>query len=101
METKKEFKKRRCSPRSAYYDLSEQEKEILSLKRQLGAKSNLALSNQSQALLFEKKCIIKDNKIEKLEAELEELKELLADNDIEFGDMINQSDRGNDMIHGG
>ena len=89
--------KRRHSSRSAYYDLSEHEKEILSLKRQLASKSNLSLSNQHQALLFEKKCIIKDNQIEKLKAELEEMKELLADNDISFGDMINSSDRGFEM----
>ena len=101
METKNELKKRRFTPSSSYDKLSEHEKEILSLKRQLASKSNLSLSNQSQALLFEKKCIIKDNQIEKLEAELEEMKELLADNDIEFGDMINFSDRGNDMLHGG
>ena len=44
---------------------------------------------------------IAHNEIHRLEAELSEMKELLADNDIEFGDMINQSDRGNDMLHGG
>ena len=80
--------KRRCSPPSAYDKLSLHEKEILSLKRQLKGKSELATTNQSKALLFEKKCIIKDNQIEKLEAELEEMKELLAENDISFGDMI-------------
>jgi len=56
------------------------------------------LSNQHQALVFEKKCIIKDNRIEELERELQEMKELLADNDIEFGDMINQSERGYEMM---
>ncbi len=90
-------KKMRHSALSAYDKLTEHEREVYSLKRQLATKSNLAVSNQSQALLFEKKCIIKDNQIEKLEAELEEMKELLAENDIEFGDMINQSDRGYEM----
>jgi len=48
----------------------------------------------------EKMNAIKDNRITQLSEECEEMKELLADNDIEFGDMINQSDRGNDMLHG-
>ena len=89
--------KRKYSSLSSYHELSEHEKEILSLKRQLASKSNLSLSNQHKALLFEKKCIIKDNHIKELEAELEEMKELLAENDIEFGDMISQSDRGYEM----
>lgn len=46
---------------------------------------------------YEKRVLIKDKRIEELEAELEETKELLAENDIEFGDMINQSDRGYEM----
>jgi cell shape-determining protein MreC len=87
----------RHSALSAYDKLTEHEREVYSLKRQLASKSNLSLSNQHQALLFEKKCIIKDNQIEKLEAELEEMKELLFENDIEFGDMINSSDRGYEM----
>jgi len=90
-------RKRRYIPLSKYDKLSEEELEILRLKRDLASKSNLSLSNQHQALVFEKKCIIKDNRIEELERELEEIKELLADNDIEFGDMINQSDRGCEM----
>ena len=89
--------KRRYSPPSKYVTLSKEELEILRLKRDLDAKTNLAMTNQHQALVFEKKCIIKDNRIEELERELEEVKELLADNDIEFGDMINQSDRGYEM----
>jgi len=48
----------------------------------------------------EKMNAIKDNRITQLSEECEEMKELLAENDIYFGDMINQSDRGSDMLHG-
>jgi len=88
------MEKRRFSKPTNYDILSEDQIEILKLKRKLMDERNLVIENQFMSFIHEQKA-------DRLAEELQELKEYMAENDIAFGDSFYGSDRGNDMTHGG
>ena len=80
-----------------YLKLSDEEKEILSLKRKLREKTKLATLNQSKCLQFEYKARILSRSLKAITEERDELKESLCELDPNFGDIISLSDRGYEM----